>query len=117
MIAEALQAARTAWLWLRGVPAWVWAVLSLCVALLSLWGLRKGRAKSQILIAERAAVQKYVASVDAARGKRKAALQEAKETYQRKLAAIEERDRKLDAVSGDTDKVTDAVNDAFGGDK
>jgi len=107
---------RTAWTWLRGVPAWVWTVLAF---LLALWALRlanRRREKALLLAKEYQLLKNYQARVAELRWKREQALEVVRESHKEKVSTLQDKDVELAKKAGDVEAITDAVNDAFGDD-
>ena len=112
--ATALSWGRTALVWLRTVPAWVWTVLALALALWALWLKHRAGSKVDLMVEQREAVRRYHSRTKEIRTRREQKLEIVRKKYRDRVDALDEKDAALVKTAGDVDKITDAVNDAFG---
>ena len=108
--------AKTAYAWLKTVPAWVWVFLTLVGGFLTLWLKNRANSKLFLMVDQRRAVRDYQVKLSKIRAQRDATLETIREAHLEKVKPLKKKDDALVKTAGDVDAITDAVNDAFGGD-
>ena len=91
---------RKAWEWLKAVPTWVWAVIGWEIQTERLENLAR---KSADLLNVRSRVDEKVAAAQA--------------RHEVTTTELEEKEDELNKAAGDTDAITDAINESFREDK
>ena len=104
------------WEFLKACPQWLWTVLALVVAFLAIQAARRTKNQSEIKQKQADALLRFhqtLGDISATRREKVAVAEERHKAVSEETAKTSE---KLEAAKGDTDKITDAVNDAFKGD-
>ena len=105
--------ARKAWEWLKAVPTWVWAVLGWGAAYLAWQAARRRHAQGEVQAERLEILTKKTQGILEVRTNLDTKLKEAEEVHKAKSEELEKKDDDLTDKAGDTDAITDAVNEAF----
>ena len=108
---------RKAWAHLKKVPAWVWAILGWTVAYLAWKSSKRNNVKTEIQTERLLNLKGRNNDLFRIRYKRDKEIEKAEKEYQKTKQEIQKKREKLDKAAGDSDSITKAVNDAFGGDE
>jgi len=105
------------WAWLKAVPAWVWAVSGWCLAYVAWRRAGQVREQGEVEALRVEALKRKEYDILSVRERVKRSVAKAEERHERKKEELQKKSDVLDSISSDSDKVADAMNDAFGGDE
>ena len=116
LLGPALLFLRGMWEQAKRVPAWLWAVAALLLALFLVYREHRHGQKIVLLVEQRKARERFRKAREAASDKRVARMEGARARHEARVSAIREKESDLDKLRT-SKEIADAANDAFGGEE